>query len=364
MGDNSGSNNRQKRRHLEQLAAYREDTLKKHPELRTLFLEMTVRCNEHCRHCGSSCGDIREEEPLSKEEILGFLHGLKGQMDISRLKLCITGGEPLLRPDFFAIMEGAHRLGYQWGMTSNGLLMDKETVTALARTGMRTVSVSLDGLKESHEWFRQLPGSFGRTLEGVRNLLAQGSFDHVQITTVVHHRNIGELEELYRLVSSLGVRSWRVINMEPIGRAKEQPELCLSPEEYRQLFAFIREKRFAGPVEVCYGCSHFLGIELEREVRPWYFLCNAGVYTASICYNGDITSCLDLERRPEYIEGNIRRDDFLTVWRDGFAKYRTDFRRTGKCASCEYFRYCGGDSFHSWNLEEMRPELCFRGILF
>ena len=267
---------------MEQLAEYRINTLRKHPELHSLFIEMTAKCNEHCRHCGSNCGDYEEENPLSTQEIMDFLDQVKRDFDISKLRLCITGGEPLLRKDFFEIMNYAHKLGFSWGMTSNGTLINDEVAEKLRKAGMRTVSVSLDGLKEYHEWFRQSPGSYERTVKGIRALVENGGFAHVQITTVISHKNIGDLEAMYKEFSKIGVRSWRVINIEPIGRAKEQPELILSKAEYKRLFDFIREYRFKGKMEVSYGCSHFLGEEIEREVRKWYFLCNAGVYVASV----------------------------------------------------------------------------------
>lgn len=360
----SGLSAETKQQQMNILADYRENTLRRRPDLRSLFIEMTVRCNEHCRHCGSSCGDFAETDPLSGAEIVSFLEQIRRDFPISRLRLCITGGEPLLRPDFFGIMTQASRLGFGWGMTTNGTLITPAAAKKLHEAGMRTVSVSVDGLPDSHEWFRRSPGSYEKTLSGIRALLEEGGFDHVQITSVIHHGNIGELDEMYRRFSRLGVRSWRVINIEPIGRAKEQPELLLTPQEYRRLFDFIREKRFSGPMEVCYGCSHFLGTALEHELRPWYFLCNAGVYTASITYNGDIVSCLDVERRPKLVQGNIRTDRFRDVWENRFALWRTDFRKTGPCRDCDCWRWCAGDSFHTWDLDNMRPGLCLKGILF
>ena len=351
------------------LASYREEQLRPHPRLHTLFLELTCRCNEHCRHCGSSCGDFREENPLTAEEFHQILRTVRE--DFSKEKtgeplphLCVTGGEPLLRADFFRIVQDASALGFSWGMTSNGTLITPDTAHRLREAGMRTVSVSVDGLKENHEWFRQSPGSYEKTMAGIRALLDEGGFDHVQITTVVNHRNYPELPRMYEEFSKIGVRSWRVINIEPIGRAKEQPELLLTKEEYRGMFDFIAEKRFAGKMEVCYGCSHFLGLGYEREVRPWYFLCNAGVYTASISYNGDILACLDIERRPELIQGNVRSDRFSDIWNTRFEIFRSDFRKTGKCRNCSYYRYCAGDAFHTWNFDTMEPNLCMKGILF
>ena len=104
MINHSGLDLGTKVKHLEQLAQYRENTLRKSPELRSLFIELTSRCNENCRHCGSNCGDFEEENPLTCDEIKAFLDQVKSDFDISRMRLCITGGEPLLRKDFFKIM--------------------------------------------------------------------------------------------------------------------------------------------------------------------------------------------------------------------------------------------------------------------
>ena len=360
---NSGLSDSVKRKHLNQLAEYRDEELRPHPALHSLFFELTINCNEHCLHCGSKCGDISEEAPLTVSEWKHILDDVKKDFGTDTLRLCITGGEPLLNKDFFDIMGYAHSLGFDWGMTSNGTLITPEVAHKLAETGMRTISISVDGLKDTHDWFRQVPGSYERTMTGIRNLLNEKSFNHVQVTTVVHHRNIGELDEMYEIMKTLGIRSWRVINIEPIGRAKDNPELMLTADEYKYVLDFIRTHRFESPMEVTYGCSHFLPIEYEREVRKWYFLCNAGVYTASIMYNGNIGACLDIERRPELVEGNIRRDSFQDVWEKGFKIYRSDFRKCGPCKDCPDYKYCAGDSFHTWNFDKMEPNLCLRKLL-
>ncbi|MCQ2519218.1 MAG: radical SAM protein [Lachnospiraceae bacterium] len=363
MGRNSGLGNYIKKQHMRELAEYRDETLRPCAELRSLFLELTVLCNEHCRHCGSQCGDVYNEKPLTLEEYKKILDDVKRDFDISKMRLCVTGGEPLLYPDFFELMNYANKLGYSWGMTSNGTLITEDVAKRLKESGMSTISVSVDGLKDTHDWFRESVGSYERTMQGIQNLLKFGNFKHVQITTVVHHRNYGELEEMYELFSKTGVRSWRVINIEPIGRAKENPELMLTKEEYRGLIDFIEKHRFSGNMEVSYGCSHYLGVKHEREVRKWYFLCNAGVYVASIMNNGNITACLDIERRPELIQGNIRVDRLKDVWENKFEIFRTDFRKAGKCAKCKQYPFCAGDSFHTWNFDTMEPNICMYEML-
>ncbi len=363
--NNSHLDTKTKIRHMKQLADFRDNELRKNPLLKFLFIEMTNRCNERCRHCGSSCGEGSSDGMLSGEEIKAFLKKTASQFDISELMLCITGGEPLLREDFFEIMAYARSLGYSWGMTSNGTLIDERTAKMLAEAGMKTISVSLDGLPETNDWFRQKKGGFDAALNGVRSLIGRGEcFKHVQVTTVVHKKNIDELPRLYEILRKEHIRSWRVIGIEPIGRALGCRELLLDRDDYIKMFDFIKEHYLDPTLPVLYGCSHYLGAELEREIRPWYFLCNAGVYTASIMWNGDIAACLDIERRPELIQGNIRRDDFKEVWESRFECFRNDFREKGGCKGCSEYKFCAGGAFHSWSFDENRQNVCFKGILF
>ena len=353
--------------HMKQLKEHREK-LYREPDLRQLFLELTLRCNERCLHCGSWCSDPGKTMPageeLSVETYHRFLDKIRKDFDLRRMMLCITGGEPLLRKEFFEIMDYAGKLGFSRGMTTNGTLIGAETAARLKQAGMKTVSVSIDGLPETHDSFRQTPGAYERAMRGIGAILAEGGFEAVQVTTVVHHKNIGELDRLYEIMCGLDIDSWRVINMEPMGRALCHPELMMTPEDYRRLFSFIREKRQEGmPVE--YGCSHYLGTDYEHEVREWYFLCSAGIYVASIMANGDIAACLDIERRPELIQGNILRDDFTEVWKHGFQVFRKPLSdRNSTCRTCPEKDFCAGDAHHSWNYDEDRPRLCFRDILF
>lgn len=359
---NSGLDVKTKIEHLKKIAEYRDKILRPEPYLQSLFLELTPFCNEHCLHCGSRCGDIEAKNMLSVSEYKTILDQVSQDFDISEINLCITGGEPLLRPEFFEIMSYANDKGYLWGMTSNGTLITKDIAKKLKEVGMQTIAVSVDGLKEKHEWFRRSPGSYEKTINGVKNLVAE-KFLHVQITTVIHHQNIDDLSAMYNEFIRLGIDSWRVINIEPIGRAMENKELMLTKEDYKKLFSFIDERRYARPMEVCFGCSHYLGPEKEMELRNWYFLCGAGVHVASITYDGNIQACLDIERRLELIEGNIRTSRFKDIWTNGFKIYRSDYRKTGKCQNCPDYEFCAGDSFHTWNFDKMGPNLCMKEIL-
>lgn len=346
--------------HLQMLYEYRKK-LRKEPLLKFLFFELTMRCNERCMHCGSYCGDVKADE-LPVQAYYELLDKVK--RDFKPLPmLCITGGEPLLRKEFFDIMTYANNLGYRWGMTSNATLITDDVAKRLKETGMKTISVSLDGMEETHDSFRRTKGGWKKAVEGIKNLLKY-DFQTVQVTSVITKKNIGELDSLFSLMEELDVDSWRVINIEPIGRALQLDGYALEPEDYRRLMEFIRSKRKEG-YPVTYGCTHYLGLDYEREVRDWYFICNAGVYTASIMANGDIGSCLDVERRQETIQGNVLKDDFTDVWKNRFEIFRRPLSELNeRCGRCESRYFCQGGAYHSWDYDNNKPMVCFKDILF
>ena len=130
---------------------------------------------------------------------------------------------------------------------------------------MKTVSVSIDGLRDTHDVFRGLKGAYDKAMAGVDALLDEEEIAHVQITTVLHHSNVHELDQLYNIMSNVGIDSWRIVGVEPIGRARKNKELLLTGEDYRYLFDFIKEKRKEN-MPLIYGCSHFLGLDYECEM--------------------------------------------------------------------------------------------------
>ncbi len=341
-----------KRSQLEEVARHR-DALRETPSLRWLFFEITDRCNLSCAHCGSRCTASGTE--LSPDDVGGVLDTICGK----KPQVCLTGGEPLLHPNFFDIADRVRSSGFLWGMTTNGTLIDDAAASRLRETGMSTVSVSLDGLEASHDALRRREGAWKLAVRGLECLMRAG-FDP-QVTTVVHKGNINELDALYDILCGMGIKKWRPINVEPIGRACESDGMLLGPGEFSCLIDYIKEKRFDPEcrMEVTYGCSHYLGTLNERMVRDHYFLCGAGILTAGIRANGDICACLDIEDRPELVQGNIRKDSFWDVWTGRYGVFRQD--RTAdseKCSACPERYLCGGDSAHTWDFGRGEPLLC------
>ena len=349
--------NEEKQKHFNKLNAYRE-SLFKHPDLQQLFIEMTINCNEHCLHCGSNCGvDAENDVPLTDIEILDFLTDLKTK--VNKLPfLDITGGEPLLRPNFIRLMKIIKSLGYKWGMTSNGLLINESTAKALKDAGMSSVSISLDGTEEVHNWFRQNPHAYELTIRAIKNLAKVG-FKDVMVTTVVHPRNIDYLDDIKKVVLSTGCTTWRISTLDPIGRALKNKDLYLDTKQYKYMIDYIVQEREKDDINVITGCNYYLGLDYERKVRPWYFFCQCGLKVAAIQYNGNITGCLDIERRPELVFGNIRTDNFYDVWLNKFSIFRQNKEDlSSKCSECDAKGNCHGSGWHTWNFDTNEPIEC------
>lgn len=355
--------NETKINNLERLSNYRK-TLYEKPILKDLFLEVTTRCNARCEHCGSSCGDKIVKDEISAEYLKNTLLDISKKYNANEILLNVTGGEPLLRKDLFEIMEYATSLGFRWGMTSNGMLINDDILKKMEETKMETISISLDGMKETHENFRKVFNSFDKIIENIKKLQQVPTIKIVQVTTVANKKNLHELEEVYKLMKQLNVISWRVINVDPIGRAKENKDILLDSKDYIYLWNFIKEKREENILNVEYGCSHYLDLNYEKEIRDTYFICSAGLYVASILSNGDISVCPNVERRPQFIQGNIKNDNFVDIWENGFKIFRNENRtKCDKCSKCIKWKYCLGDSFHTWNFDDNRPNFCIKDIL-
>ena len=332
-------------------------------ELTYLFLELTTKCNLFCEHCASNCGKANDTE-LTTEQWKAFLKYIRENFNSRSITLCVTGGEPMLRPDFYEIMKYAKLQGLKWGMTTNGTLITEDDVPKLVNSGMKTVSISVDGPEEYHDRFRRSKGSFQKAVNALKLLGACRDFETVQATTVVTKDNIGQLPELYELFKSMKLRDWRITNVDPSGRARDSKNL-LDAEEFLTLFDFIQKLREENKIHVQYGCSHYVPQRFNYNLRDTAYNCGAGKFVASVLSNGDIFSCLDIERRPELIQGNILKDDFLTVWENGFKMFSGDYRcsTSERCRDCDNRAMCKGDSAHTWDYDAGEPLLCLFDLL-
>ena len=344
---------------------YIEEEYKRHT-LIDLFWECTLTCNAKCKHCGSSAEKRTYDGELTTEEIKTAFKQIANDMDATKILINVTGGEPLVRKDLCEVMEYATKeLRFHWGMTTNGILLNEENIQKLKKANMETISISIDGLEETHDEFRGVLGSYQTIINNIKKLKEADFVKHIQVTTVFHKKNINQLEELYQVMLGLNLDSWRLVSMDPIGRANENDELLLDGKEIKQLLDFIKSKKKDKRLELTYGCPGFLGLEYEKEVRGYYFFCRTGINVASILYNGDLFVCPNVPRRKEFIQGNIRVDNFKDVWDNKYTQFRNENRtKCSKCEKCEHWKYCKGGAFHTWDFESNIQNKCTYNMIY
>lgn len=313
---------------------------KNHP-LRQLFWECTLRCNLSCRHCGSDCRKISATPDMPLEHFLTVLDDVATMTSPGRVLVNTVGGEPLVRPDIVECGKAITDRGFLWGTVTNGVLLDETMLGGLLDAGLCTMAVSLDGMETEHNWLRG--NSFDATMKAV-NLLVRTPNLLWDVITCVSQRNFSTLPQFKQFLIDAGVRKWRIFTIFPQGRAKLNPELFLSPEQYVELMDFIVETRKQGMIDLSYSCEGFLG-DYEGEVRSHFYRCDAGTMTASVLANGDISGCMSI--RAHYAQGNIYHDRFSDVWNNRFEVMRNRrWLKHDECARCKAWDWCAGGPFH------------------
>ncbi len=328
---------------LELFRKIKHDKCHEHP-LRQLFWECTWRCNLSCRHCGSDCKSSSIIPDMPAEDFLKVIDSLTPHVNPNYVNIVITGGEPLLRKDLEYVGLQLYNRGYPWGFVSNGLALTPERFQSLRRAGLHAMTISLDGLKEDHNWMRCHPASFDRATEAIRMVAATPDINF-DVVTCVNRRTLPKLDAIKEHLISCGVRAWRLFTIFPSGRAAQyKEEFDLNKDEVRILMEFIRQTRKEGRIKASFCCEGFLE-GYEGIVRDHFFSCQAGVSVASVLLDGGIGACPSI--RANYRQGNIYEDDLWEVWQTKFQPYRDRaWMKTGKCAACSFWRYCEGNGMH------------------
>jgi radical SAM protein with 4Fe4S-binding SPASM domain len=331
-----------------------------HP-LRYLFLEITQRCNLACRHCGSDCGRAPDDAAsLGADEWIAFADALAARFSNRRGLMCVvTGGEPLCRPELPRILARLSGHGFPIGLVTNGWALSERAARELRALGVSSLTVSLDGTRDAHDWLRGVPGSFDRAIAGLGHA-ARAGFRLLDAVTCANPRNVGELDAVLALLEGAGVRRWRIFSIFPKGRAAADPELLLDAAGLRGLLAWIRERRpalAARGFDLDFSCEGYLPPALDRAVRSEPYFCRAGISIGSVLHDGAIAACPNIAR--ELVQGNVRTDDFATVWETRFARFRDRaWMRTGPCVGCGEWGRCLGNSMHLWNAAAGETGLC------
>ncbi len=337
------------------LPAYHH-AVRRSPDLRYLFFEITQRCNLACAHCGSDCTASAEHPDLPVDVALSVAAEIAGAMDPSPIAGVITGGEPLCHPGVFELGAGLARLGFPWGMVSNGWLWDPEAVARSKAAGMHSVCISLDGLEASHDALRGRSGSFERALRAIDLIRGPDGPPVMDVVTCVHPGNLAELDAVHDLLVAHRVPAWRLFTIDPIGRGAA-PALQLDTAGMHELIRTVAALKTSSTMKVNFGCGGHLGYASNRAVRDSDYVCLAGVRVAGVMVNGDILACPNNHRG--LAQGSVFRDSFVQTWRDGFRPFRDRrLTRSPQCEGCGEWGLCQGNDMHLWDPERGETRLC------
>lgn len=316
--------------------------------------ELTLRCDQHCTHCGSRAGNARPTE-LTPEQALDVVAQLA---DLGTFECALIGGEAYLHPGFLDVVRALKARGIRPTMTTGGRGIDAAMANEMAAAGLYSVSVSLDGLETTHDLMRASKGSFAAATAALRHLTAAGVT--IGANTNLNRLNEGDLEPLYEHLAALGIRAWQVQITAPLGRAADRPAMLLQPFDLLTLMprlAKLKQRAWdEGRISIQSGNNlGYFGPEeaLLRSPAPGmadhFQSCQAGRQLLGIEADGAVKGCPSLQTTP-YVGGNLREKSLREIW-DTAPQLALTRRRTvddlwGFCRTCPFAQTClGGCTF-------------------
>lgn len=319
-------------------------------QLKWIAWEVTPRCNLSCVHCRSS-SSMHLNDPLTTAEAKRCLDRIA---EFCRPVLVLSGGEPLLRKDIFEIADYGTHKGFRVCMATNGTLIDDECCENMKKTGIKIVSLSLDGsTAEIHDDFRRHRGAFTGAVRGI-SLLKKHGIEFL-INSSFTKRNQHDIENTYKFAKSLGAKAWYLFIIVPTGRGEQIFDELISSEDYDRIlrwhYEMEREEEDLLVRPTCAPNYYRVFIEeskkegMSTKRRSLSFStgankgCVAGQTICLIRADGEVLPCSYFPMSG----GNIFKQTLDEIWNSPlFASLRSFDRYQGRCGKCEFLKVCGG----------------------
>ena len=321
-------------------------------DLRLVFWETTAGCNLECIHCRRIDVSLElAQDDMTTEESKAFIDSLA---EFAKPILVLSGGEPLFRPDIFELAQYATDKGLTVAMATNGTLVTAEVARKMKESGVRRVSISLDGAtSETHNEFRKIEGSFEDAIRGLH--LCQEAGVETQINSTIARHNVHEVEDLYQLAQDLGAKAMHIFMLVPVGCGVEIAEDQMLPaDQYEEVLNWFYDISKEKKLETKATCApHYFRIMRQRAKEEGIRItpqthgmaamtkgCLAGTAVCFVSHKGEVFPCGYL---PVHC-GNVKTQPFREIWEESvvFGDLRDPEQLEGKCGLCEFKKVCEG----------------------
>jgi len=306
--------------------------------------EVTLRCDQACRHCGSRAAVERPGE-LSTAECLDLIRQLA---DLGVMEVALIGGEAYLRPDFLDLVRAVRAHGMHCMIVTAGRGLDRALARELKRADLVSASISIDGAAAVHDRLRS-NGAHAAAVEALRELRDAGV--KVTVNTQVNRLSMPDLPAILDTVIAERAEAWQMMLTVAMGRAVDEPDVLLQPYDLLELFPLVDELaarcRDHG---VRFYPANNLGYfgPYEHRLRGTLpqghnMSCGAGRTTIGIESDGLIKGCPSLTSEP-WGAGSIREHALVDIWQRAsalrYTRDRTVEDLTGFCRTCYYADTC------------------------
>jgi heme d1 biosynthesis radical SAM protein NirJ len=334
--------------------------VKRNPPGPVVIWNLIRRCNLTCKHCYSISADTHFPGELSTKEVFTVMDDLK---EFGVPVLILSGGEPLLRPDIFEVAKRAKDKGFYVGLSSNGTLIDENNIQDIKAVGFDYVGVSIDGLRENNDSFRQMQGGFDAALNGIKLCRQHGIKAGWRFTLT--EQNSPDLPALLDIMDEHGVEKFYLSHLNYSGRGKRNRKGDAYFKTTRDAMDLLFDRAWDDVVagkntEYVTGNNDADGVyllhwaakrfpervELLRQHLEQWGGNSSGVNISNIDNLGNVHP--DTFWWNHHL-GNVKDRPFSDIWKNTQDELMLGLRQSpravkGRCSKCDYFSICGGNT--------------------
>lgn len=320
----------------------------------------TKTCNLKCRHCYMSSDNKKYQNELTTQEAKSFIDDLA---DFHVPVLLFSGGEPLIRPDFFELAEYAQAKGVRPTLSTNGTLITREVAQRIKDIGVGYVGISLDGLQDVNDQFRGVEGAFQKAMEGIQNCVAVGQ--RVGLRFTINHHNIQELENIFDFIERENINRVCFYHLVYSGRGTAMKNQDVTAEESRRAMDIIirrtkdfedrgLEKEILTVDNHCDGVYMYLkalaeGNDQQAAQIKKYISMNGGNRSGIAFGEVDPFGYVHPDQFTQHHTfGNVRDRKFSEIWQDTSNPIMAGLKDRkpllkGRCSQCRFLENCNGN---------------------